>query len=48
MQYNDALTTTPANWLDLSGGSVTADLTGAFQYTDPAGNSGRAYRSVYP
>ena len=48
MQYNDALTTTPANWLDLSGGSVTADLTGAFQYTDTAGNSGRAYRSVYP
>jgi len=48
MQYNDSLLSTPASWLDLSGGSVTAGLTGAFQYTDTAGNSGRAYRSVYP
>jgi subtilisin-like proprotein convertase family protein len=48
LQYNDSLISTPTNWFDLSGGSVTADGTGAFQFTDPAGNSGRAYRSVYP
>jgi len=48
LQYNDSLLSTPANWLDLSGGSVTADILGTFQYTDTAGNSGRAYRSVYP
>ena len=46
MQYTDSLT--PANWLDFLGGSVTPDSTGAFQYTDPSGNSNRYYRSVYP
>ena len=48
MQYNDDITNTPNNWLDFSSGSVTADSTGAFQFTDTAGNSGRSYRSVYP
>lgn len=48
MQYNDALTSSPANWLDLTSGSVTADIMGSFQYTDTSGNSTRAYRSVYP
>jgi subtilisin-like proprotein convertase family protein len=46
MQYTDSLT--PANWQDLSGGSVTADPTGAFQYTDTSGSSSRFYRSVNP
>jgi hypothetical protein len=46
MQYTDSLT--PANWQDLSNGSETADPTGAFQYTDTTGNSGRFYRSVNP
>jgi hypothetical protein len=48
MQYNDSLSTTPDNWVDFSSGSVTADSTGAFQFTDTSGNSGRYYRSVYP
>ncbi len=48
MQYNDSLLTTPDNWVDFSSGSVTADSTGAFQFTDTSGNSGRSYRSVYP
>lgn len=46
MQYTDSLT--PANWQDLSNGSETADPTGAFQYSDTTGNSGRFYRSVNP
>lgn len=38
----------PYIWQDISGGSVTADSTGKFQYTDtPAAPSG-FYRTVYP
>ena len=46
MQYTDSLA--PANWLDILDGSVAADNTGAFHFTDLAGNSDRYYRSVYP
>ena len=48
MQYNDSLISTPDSWFDLGGGIVTPDMSGAFQYTDASGNSGRSYRSVYP
>ena len=41
-------TINPANWQDIPGASVTADSTGAFQYTDtPSGGMG-FYRTVYP
>jgi hypothetical protein len=46
LQYTDTLI--PANWQDLSGGSVTADGTGVFEFTDTAGSGSRYYRSVYP
>jgi hypothetical protein len=46
LQYSDSLT--PPNWQDLAGGSVTADSTGVFEFTDTAGASSRYYRSVYP
>lgn len=35
-------------WQDLPNASVTADSTGAFQYTDTAAADVRYYRSVYP
>ena len=46
LQFTDSLT--PANWQDLSGGSVTADAAGKFQYTDTSGSPTRYYRSVNP
>ena len=46
LQSTDTLS--PANWQDISGGSVTADSTGRFQYTDTPGAGPRYYRSVYP
>ena len=46
MQFTDSLS--PTAWTDFSSGSVTADSTGAFQFTDTSGSSGRYYRSVYP
>ena len=53
--FRDALTgcnpptrSSPANWQDLPGGSVTADSLGAFQYTDTSGSGSRYYRSAYP
>ena len=46
MQYTDSFS--PTAWTDFSGGSVTANSTGAFQFTDTSGSSGRYYRSVYP
>lgn len=39
---------TPANWQDISGGSVTADSTGAFTFTDSPVGGPHYYRSVYP
>ena len=46
LQYTDTLT--PADWQNLAGGSVTADSTGVFEFTDTAGSASRYYRSVYP
>jgi subtilisin-like proprotein convertase family protein len=36
------------DWQDISGGTVTADSTGAFVFTDTPGTGSRYYRSVYP
>jgi subtilisin-like proprotein convertase family protein len=41
-------TLTPADWQDITGGTVTADSTGAFVFTDTPGAGTRYYRSVYP
>ena len=46
LQFSD--TAAPFNWQDISGGSVTADGTGKFQYTDTSAATTRFYRSVYP
>jgi hypothetical protein len=46
LQYTDTLA--PAAWAELPGGSVTADATGAFVFTDTSGSPMRYYRSVYP
>jgi hypothetical protein len=46
MQYTDSLT--PPSWQTFSDGTVTADATGAFQYTDATGSDSRYYRSVSP
>jgi hypothetical protein len=45
LQYSDTI---PFTWQDLNDGSVTADSTGKFQYTDTSGSPMRFYRSVYP
>lgn len=46
LQFTDSLT--PVAWADLEGGSVTADATGAFRFTDTNGTAMRYYRTVYP
>ena len=46
LQYSD--TTSPFVWQDISGGSVTADGVGRFQYTDTSTATMRFYRSVTP
>ena len=46
LQYSDS--SSPFNWLDITNGSVTADDTGKFQYTDTGASAMRYYRSVYP
>jgi subtilisin-like proprotein convertase family protein len=46
MQYT--LGFSPASWVDIAGGSVTADSTGKFQYTDTPGGQTRYYRSAFP
>jgi hypothetical protein len=46
LQYS--ATINPANWQNIPGASMTADGTGAFQYTGtPSGGTG-FYRTVYP
>jgi len=44
LQASDSMS--PFDWQDL--GSVTADSTGKFNYTDTSGSSMRFYRTVYP
>jgi hypothetical protein len=46
LQYSD--TAAPFNWVNMFGGSVTADSTGKFEYIDTTGGSSRFYRTVYP
>ena len=46
LQSSDSMS--PFDWLDITGGSMTADSAGAFQYTDTTEVSTRFYRSVYP
>lgn len=46
MQYSDTIV--PFDWQIISGGTVTADSVGVFNYTDTSGSSSRYYRSVYP
>ncbi len=46
LQFSPSLN--PANWQNIPGGSVTADSTGAFQYTDTPAGGGGFYRTVYP
>lgn len=46
LQYSDVIG--PFVWQNLSGGSVTADTKGSFQFTDTGGGAQRFYRSVYP
>lgn len=46
LQYSDTLS--PYNWQLLPGATVTADATGAFQFTDASPAPARVYRSVYP
>jgi len=41
-------TSSPFTWLDLPGGSLTADATGKFQYQDTTAAPMRFYRTVYP
>ena len=47
-RLQSATTLSPANWQDISGGSVTADTVGKFEYTDTPGEGSRFYRTVYP
>jgi subtilisin-like proprotein convertase family protein len=46
LQYS--LTLVTPNWQDIIGGSLTADSTGQFGYTDTPGGQTRFYRTVYP
>ena len=46
MQSTESLS--PVNWQDLTGGALTADSNGRFQYTDSSVSSQRYYRTVYP
>jgi hypothetical protein len=46
LEYSD--TVAPFTWQVLSGGSVTANSAGVFQFTDTGGSGSRYYRSVYP
>ena len=46
LQYSDTIA--PFNWQVMVGGSVTADSTGKFEYTDTSGAPTRFYRTVYP
>jgi subtilisin-like proprotein convertase family protein len=46
LQYSPTLVT--PNWQDIIGGSLTADSTGQFGYTDTPGGQTRFYRTVYP
>lgn len=41
-------TVAPFDWQDLTNGSMTADSTGRFEYTDTTEATTRFYRSVYP
>jgi hypothetical protein len=45
LQYTDSLA--PAAWTDLPGGTVTADETGNFDFTDTTAVGQRYYRSLY-
>lgn len=47
-RLQSADTLSPADWQDVAGGSVTADSTGRFEYTDSPGAGPRYYRTVYP
>ena len=38
----------PANWQAIPGASLTADSTGAFQYTNTPSDGMGFYRTVYP
>ncbi len=46
LQFTDTLS--PAAWANLPGASVTADASGAFEFTDNSGSASRYYRSVFP
>jgi subtilisin-like proprotein convertase family protein len=46
LQYSDTIA--PFDWQDMAGGSVTADSTGKFEYTDTTAGPTRFYRTVYP
>jgi hypothetical protein len=46
MQYTESLA--PTAWTDFTNCNVTADSTGAFQFTDTSGSGSRYYRSVCP
>jgi subtilisin-like proprotein convertase family protein len=46
LQYTDEVV--PANWQVLPGGTVTADVSGVFEFIDTSGSASRFYRSVYP
>jgi len=46
LQYS--LTLVTPSWQDIIGGSLTADSTGQFGYTDTPGGQTRFYRTVYP
>lgn len=46
LQYTGTLT--PADWQDISGGSVTANSAGAFAFTHTPGAGTPFYRSVFP
>ena len=46
LQYSDSMG--PFVWQVITGGSVTADSVGRFEYTDTSTETLRFYRSVYP
>ena len=46
LQFTDTLT--PADWQLLPGATVTADVSGVFEFIDTTGSATRYYRSVYP
>ncbi len=46
LQFTDSLT--PADWQLLPGATVTADVSGVFEFIDTSGSAMRYYRSVYP